>query len=84
MAYKLELTPYSKIQPAFHVSCLKKFHGQLELVEPQIPPVEQLAHPPFLQAMLGARMHNNSNKLLVHWEGLSPAEACWEDIDSFG
>ncbi|XP_037493733.1 uncharacterized protein LOC119370193 [Jatropha curcas] len=34
------------------------------------------------QAALDRRMRRNKEEILVHWQGLSPAEATWEDYQA--
>lgn len=34
---------------------------------------------PFPQAVLDRRTRRNKEEVLIHWQGLSPVEATWED-----
>ncbi|KAL4196489.1 hypothetical protein AMTRI_Chr04g183520 [Amborella trichopoda] len=82
VAYKLELPPNSRIHPVFHVSLLKKQIGMNTTVQTQIPLIREgdealIAKP---QAILDRRTRKKNQELLVHWQGLSPAEATWKDL----
>ncbi|KAL4191503.1 hypothetical protein AMTRI_Chr07g80800 [Amborella trichopoda] len=74
--------PNSRIHPVFHVSLLKKQIGMNTTVQTQIPLIregdEVLIAKPY--AILYHRTRKKKQKLLVHWQGLSPAEATWEDL----
>jgi hypothetical protein len=77
VAYKLKLPISASLHPVFHVSLLKKKVGNRE-VYPTLPalPSEPLLLP---QAILDRRMVKRNlqaaTQLLVHWAGLTPAEA---------
>ena len=83
VAYKLKLPISTSIHPVFHVSLLKKKVGNRE-VHPTLPdlPSEPLLLP---QAILDRRMVKKNlqaaTQLLVHWAGLTLAEATWEFAD---
>ena len=81
MAYKLD-PPSSKLHPVFHVSCLKPFHGNLVPIEPSLPILTQGEIHPLPKAILDSRSVKNQKQVLVHWDGLSPAESSWEDVHS--
>lgn len=36
---------------------------------------------PSPQAVLGRRKNNNYAEILIHWKGLSPADATWERLE---
>lgn len=84
VAYKLDLPPDSQIHPVFHVSLLKKAYGSTT-------PVIPLPHSPrFLlqpRAIIDKRVVKRGNKaatqVLVHWDGLSLADASWEYLEDF-
>ncbi|KAJ4718791.1 Ty3/gypsy retrotransposon protein [Melia azedarach] len=82
VAYKLELPASSRIHPVFHVSLMKKKVGE-EQVQTQLPLMdvadEKLIPTP--QAVLDRRVRKRKHEVLIHWHGLSPAEATWEDKD---
>ena len=82
VAYKLDLPSNSKLHPVFHVSKLKVKLGKKVVSQPQLLHVleaskEIVAHP---QAILGHRHRRRREEILVHWQGLSPADATWEDL----
>ena len=83
VAYKLELPSSTKLHPVFHVSCLKPFHGSSVSIEPSLPVLTQGELQPLPKAILDSRCVHNSNQVLVHWDGLSPADSSWEDVSSF-
>lgn len=62
----------------FHVSCLKSFYGNSTGFTP-LPPFQQEDFKPTPQAVLDQRVHQSRTELLIHWEGLSPGHASWED-----
>jgi hypothetical protein len=83
VAYKLDLPAESKIHPVFHVSLLKEKLGKLTSSQPQLPLVleakgEVAVRP---QAVLDQRRRRNQQEVLVHWQGLSPADATWENLE---
>lgn len=82
VAYKLELPSSSKLHPVFHVSCLKPFHGNPVSVQSTLPTLSKGELHPTPQAVLEYRVFKTEPQALIHWEGLSPAEASWEDIAS--
>lgn len=77
MAYKLKLPISTSLHPVFHVSLLKKKVGNREVH----PTLHALPSEPLLlpQAILDRRMVKRNlqaaTQLLVHWAGLTPAEA---------
>lgn len=78
VAYKLQLPVKSKLHPVFHVSSLKKFHGNIPSTT-TLQPIQQEEFFPCPQAVLDQLTSRGRTEILVHWEGLSPAEASWED-----
>lgn len=84
VAYKLALPKESRIHPVFHVSLLKKKIGEKIQVQAELP--SQLSpHETFFpkpQAVLDRRVYRRREQVLIHWQGLSPAEATWEDLKS--
>ncbi|KAB5524798.1 hypothetical protein DKX38_022547 [Salix brachista] len=83
VAYKLQLPSTSRLHPIFHVSCLKPFHGNSVNIEPTLPTLTQGEIHPLPKAILDSRVMHNKQQVLVHWEGLSPADSSWEDTASF-
>ena len=81
VAYKLNLPPHSWIHPVFHVSLLKKHIGEGKVVQATLPNVnmEENGKFPILHAILDRRVRKRKEKVLIHWQGLSPAEATWEE-----
>lgn len=83
VAYKLELPKESRIHPVFHISLLKRKVGGEKVVLPQLPEMdEDYRMSPKPQALLETRKRNKKTELLIHWHGLSPVEATWEDQES--
>ena len=85
VSYHLELPLNSNVHPIFHVSLLKKQVGPQVLVQSELPRVEvkpTQIHP-LAQAILETRMQKGEKELLVHWQGLSPADATWEPLVDF-
>ncbi|KAF9662444.1 hypothetical protein SADUNF_Sadunf18G0053900 [Salix dunnii] len=83
VAYKLDLPSSSKLHPVFHVSCLKTFHGSSVPIEPTVPTLTDGELQPLPKAILDSRVVRNNHQVLVHWDGLSPADSSWEDVPSF-
>lgn len=83
VAYKLELPQGSRIHPVFHVNLLKRRLGGDHVVLPQLPELIEDDHmSPMPQAVLETRVRNKKKELLIHWQGLSPVEATWEEQES--
>ncbi|CAA0839973.1 Unknown protein, partial [Striga hermonthica] len=78
--YKLHLPEGSKLHPVFHVSCLKKFHGT-EICSSTLPLLHKGVSIPTPQAVLDSRIKDGLKEILIHWEGLSPADASWESAE---
>lgn len=78
VAYRLHLPAHAKIHPVFHVSCLKKFNGDVRDVAPTLPTIRNGEVYPTPKAILDKRIVDQDLQILVHWEGLSPADASWE------
>lgn len=80
VAYKLTLPENSKIHLVFHVSVLKKKIGSDVEIQDMLPTVsskdDYVVSMP--QAILDRRKRRNQDEVLVHWKGLSPADATWE------
>ncbi|KAL9427049.1 hypothetical protein AB3S75_033771 [Citrus x aurantiifolia] len=83
VAYRLELPKDSRIHLVFHVSLLKKKIGDNVVVQKELPTVDNdddSLHPK-PQAILDRRVRKQKKEVLIHWQGLSPAEATWEVLD---
>ena len=82
MAYKLDLPKDSRIHPVFHVSLLKKKIGENLPVQSMLPIVrsEDEILVPKPQAVLDRWVRKRKDEVLIHWQGLSPTEATWEDL----
>jgi hypothetical protein len=79
VAYKLELPLGARIHPVFHVSLLKRYLGGEKIALSQLPDVlEDDRIIPKPRAVLEKRIRNKKHEVLIHWQGLSPAEATWE------
>ena len=66
----------------FHVSQLKEKLGTHISAQPQLPLIiegqEGLRVQP--QAILDTRIRRSNTEVVVHWQGLPPSEATWEDL----
>lgn len=83
MAYKLELPGDARIHPVFHASLLKQIVGADVIIQSQLPSVSKTNGEmiPNTQAVLDRRLQKGREGILIHWHGLSPADATWEDLD---
>ena len=81
VAYRLKLPETSKIHPVFHVSNLKQALGSSDQQGTSLPEIDGSSGVvgPLPQAILDRRTRRNKEEVLIHWQGLSPAEATWED-----
>jgi hypothetical protein len=82
VAYKLALPVDSRIHPVFHVSVLKEKLGAMVSSQPQLPVTLQTQDGISVrpQAILEQRKRRGQIEILIHWQGLSPSEATWEDL----
>uniref|UniRef100_A0ACD6AL20 Uncharacterized protein n=1 Tax=Avena sativa TaxID=4498 RepID=A0ACD6AL20_AVESA len=87
-AYKLQLPPGTLLHDVFHVNHLKKHIGDRAIPNRNLPlvtPEGKLKKTPV--AILQRRQVPRSigeysiaiPQWLIHWEGMTPAEATWED-----
>ena len=83
VAYKLDLPVGSRIHPVFHVSVLKQQVGSKIAIGSTLPDAyaDDATLRPFPRAILDHRSKRGHSEVLVHWEGMSPAEATWEDVN---
>ena len=84
VVYKLKLPETSKIHPVFHVSNLKQALGGNDQQGTSLPEIDGSSGVvgPLPQVVLDRRTRQNKEKVLIHWQGLSLAEATWEDARS--
>jgi hypothetical protein len=82
VAYQLALPPKAKIHYVFHVSVLKKWVGNGVPVQDHLPTLHEDSQL-FPQAIIDHHRHQGVPEVLVHWQGLSPAEATWEPLSDF-
>ena len=83
VAYKLKLPAESKLHSVFHVSNLKRKLGSQEEASTMLPVIGNSdGLVPLPQAILDRRTRRSKEEVLVHWQGLSPADATWEDAQS--
>ncbi|KDP40452.1 hypothetical protein JCGZ_03952 [Jatropha curcas] len=81
VAYKLELPVSSKIHPVFHVSLLKKQVGVKNLVQHQLPHLDEGGElVPHSEAILDSRVRRKKQEVLIQWQGQFPVEATWEEL----
>ncbi|WVZ05912.1 hypothetical protein V8G54_019258 [Vigna mungo] len=85
VAYKLLLPESAKIHPVFHISLLKKFHGNqkqqylpLPLTTSEFGPLIQPIR--ILDSRTIVRNGKQVEQRLVQWDSLSEAENSWEDL----
>ena len=70
----------SRLYLVFHVSVLKKHIGENIKVLSELPVQEdEDSTELFPQVVLGSRLRNGKNEILIYWSGLSPADATWEE-----
>ena len=79
VSYKLKLPERSKIHPVFHVSNLKEKLGEQDKRNPELPHLDVTdSINPIPQVILDRRTRRRKEEVLIHWQGLSPADATWE------
>lgn len=88
VAYKLQLPNHSKIHPVFHISLLKKFHGNNSTPSASLPPPsynnQPLIQPLSILATRKKLINNHwESQFLIHWEGLPLEEATWTSATQF-
>ncbi|RVW48758.1 Transposon Tf2-8 polyprotein [Vitis vinifera] len=84
VAYKLKLSPGSRIHPVFHVSLLKKKIGEVAIANDELPPLTEegvirLQPRKVLSTRWVNKGSTSASESLVLWEGLPEEEATWED-----
>lgn len=85
VAYRLDLPQGSRVHPVFHVSILKKTLGSNVEVQTSLPDGFQVREKEQVipQAVLDSRGLRGRRQVLVHWQGLPPSDATWEDLLEF-
>lgn len=86
VAYKLNLPGKTKIHNVFHISQLKKYHGQVLSSSDEVPTyLENQAQKP--EKEMARRIIKKNNKavsqILVQWQREDASKATWEDYHSF-
>ncbi|GAV81919.1 Chromo domain-containing protein, partial [Cephalotus follicularis] len=83
VAYMLQLPSGSKIHQVFHVSCPKKKIGSNDSVLKELPIISNDKDAIIIQpqAILDRRIHKKQAEVLVHWKGLTPADATRENLE---
>lgn len=82
VSYKLKLLEGSKIHSVFHVSNLKEKLGEQDKMNPELPHLDVTdSINPIPQAILDRRTRRRKEEVLIHWQGLSPADATWEEVE---
>ncbi|OIS99850.1 hypothetical protein A4A49_62696, partial [Nicotiana attenuata] len=86
VAYKLLMTPTSKVHLVFHVSLLKRKIGSRAVVQSVLPRTSDegqfLVKPvAILQRQLVQKGNVADVKVLIQWSNLPPEDATWEDYD---
>ena len=88
VVYRFILPSKSKIQPVFHFSMLKPFHGT-SIPTPCLLPQASMDnwHLSLLAAIFDVRtlLHHDreTHQILVQWQGSPPENATWEFFDEF-
>lgn len=78
---RFNLPTHSWVHLVFHVSLLKKHIGDGKAIQATLPDanMEENGKFPIPQAILDRRVRKKREKVLIHWQGLSPMEAKWEE-----
>ena len=81
LSYELELPPWLKIHPVFHVSLLEKVKKNSMSDRRQVnppPPVIVEDHEEYMVSkILDSRIIRNRLQYFIDWEGYPPSERCW-------
>jgi hypothetical protein len=83
LAYRLELSPQSRIHNVFHVVFLKKFNGAPSATPTTLPPIKHGRILPEPEKALHARLNRGVWKIMVKWAGQAAANATWEQVSEF-
>jgi hypothetical protein len=83
VSYKLDIPSGSKIHPIFHVSLLNKQVGAAVMVQDTLPYVDNADGRllPKPKAARDFRTSKGVTEVLIHSDGMSPADATWENLD---
>mgnify|MGYP006280086663 CR=1 FL=1 len=86
VAYKLDLPPWMKIHPVFHISKLQRFHSNpfpLPRDSTRPPPVQVTDGQPeyLVEAIVGKKLVNGVVKYEVKWQGYPDSENTFEPLD---
>ena len=84
VAYKLKLTPGTRLPTVFHVSLLKKKLGPLQNSSPKLPKLDEHDQCPLkpeiiLKRRVILRGGQPVVQFLIKWDQLDYEEASWED-----
>ena len=83
VSYKLELPEGSRLHDVFHVSLLKKFHGEVPAEAPPLPAIKDGRVIPSPVKVLRSSVRRGVQHLLVQWAGSSEMDATWEPLADF-
>jgi hypothetical protein len=83
VAYKLKLQEGVRLHDVFHVSMLKKFHGNPLQQPRQLLPIKNGRSCVELAAAIKSRLDRERRLLLIKWKGQDEATASWVDVDEF-
>lgn len=86
VAYKLLLSPDSKVHPVFHVSYSRKKLGTKMVVQTNLPTTNEegqffVKPVAILQRQLNQRGNIVAVNVLIQWSNLPHEDASWEDYD---
>ena len=83
VAYRLQLPPHARIHDVFHVSLLKKFHGDPPTEIASLPELLHGRVVPTPESVVRARVNRGTWEVLVQWTGQTAADASWEQLEDF-
>jgi hypothetical protein len=83
VAYRLHLPARARLHDVFHVSLLKKFHGEAPSAPPALPATLHGKVVTTPQHVLRARLNRGVWEVLVQWTNTTASEACWVTVDEF-
>jgi len=85
VAYKLDLPAQARIHNVFHISLLKRHHGDcpVSTALPSFDSNDQLELKP-IDILARRRIKKRGNRLvtevLIHWQHTTPKEATWHEV----
>ena len=84
MAHKLELPAQARIHNVFHISLLKRHHGDcpVSTALPSFDSNDQFELMPIdiLAKIIKKRGNRPITEVLTHWQHTTPGEATWHEV----